>query len=270
MTHTAPDILDLEHLSLNATTSDNSATEGQGPSIATLLPAEIRLQIWNCLCFDWDGKMPNVIKALRSKENMYHEALSVFYRANTYIFHSFNNWSFGDMTPRAVRTITRAEIHIEQEIMTTGLWALSRPDPALTPYQPATLLDATSIRFLTLCFFPDDGSSGKAPFISVGSVSYSPNYFLVSFPSLVRVELNFEAYHALGQSFGASFGPRPWRLREGINIVNKRFGVCAKLTSVVGLYDHSETAEASLERIRVSDRWFWQAEEGEVLGRRGR
>lgn len=137
--------------------------------------------------------MPNVIKALRPDETLYHEALSVFYRENTYTFHSLNNWSFGDMAPRAVHTITRAEIHIKRGIINTGLWALSRPDAALTPYQPATISDGVSIQSLTLCFFPNDGLYACAPYIKAGNVFYSPNYFLVYFPNLTRVELDLTA-----------------------------------------------------------------------------
>lgn len=46
-------------------------------------------------------------------KTLYHEALSIFYRDNAYIFRRENDWSFGDMTPCAVQTITRAAIHVE-------------------------------------------------------------------------------------------------------------------------------------------------------------
>jgi hypothetical protein len=51
------------------------------------LPIELYEGILTPLCVDWEGKTPNITKALRPNKRLYHEALKIFFRYNTYIFH---------------------------------------------------------------------------------------------------------------------------------------------------------------------------------------
>jgi hypothetical protein len=76
------------------------------------LPIELYEGIFTPLCVDWEGKTPNIIKALRPEKRLYNEALKIFFRHNTYVFHRENNWSFGDMTKDAVATIERVRIYV--------------------------------------------------------------------------------------------------------------------------------------------------------------
>ena len=77
------------------------------------LPSELRIKIFALLCVNWEGRVPNVIKALRGDLVLYHEALEELYRSNVYVFSKKNGWSSGDMTKEAVKSITRARIVIE-------------------------------------------------------------------------------------------------------------------------------------------------------------
>jgi hypothetical protein len=95
------------------------ATETSPPSgnnmTSTLhrLPVELWEEIFKPLCADWNGKTPNLIKALRPDKKLYNEALRVFYKYNMFIFHRRNGWSFGDMTKEAVLSLEKVKIIIQ-------------------------------------------------------------------------------------------------------------------------------------------------------------
>ncbi|KAE8448354.1 hypothetical protein EG329_009598 [Mollisiaceae sp. DMI_Dod_QoI] len=278
MAHTAQDILEVESLTISTTPQHRNRIE---PSyIGVMLPPEIRLQVWEYLCLDWNGKIPNVIKALRPDETLYKEALALFYRKNIYTFHSKNNWSFGDMTPGAVKTITKAVIHIQREIMTTGLFALDHaippPNPS-SPYvcPPAILSDATSIQSLILHFYPDCASDEYPPFMRIGNISYSPNYFVVPFlkSSLARLGLDYIAYQLHDDDLLRRLQQK--RHEIGIKMLDSRLGVSAKLMIDPVICEDvdkdvedegSEGQESALGMLWTTDRWLWEAKDGEVLG----
>jgi hypothetical protein len=77
------------------------------------VPPEVRDQIFRPICIEWAGKMPNLIKALRPDKKLYHEALDIFLKNNTYILHYGNRWTFGDMTKSAVQRFTKIKIVVE-------------------------------------------------------------------------------------------------------------------------------------------------------------
>jgi hypothetical protein len=74
------------------------------------LPPEVRELIFRPLCVCWNGKIPPLIKALRSDKRLYGEALDIFFKNNTFVFHAGNGWSFGDMTSEAVLSIQKVKI----------------------------------------------------------------------------------------------------------------------------------------------------------------
>lgn len=78
-----------------------------------ILPPDLRLMIFKSLVKNWDGRVPNVIKALRGDWEVYHEVLEEFYRDNVFVIHQGNGWSFGDMTKEAVKRIRRARVVVE-------------------------------------------------------------------------------------------------------------------------------------------------------------
>lgn len=194
--------------------------------------------------------------------------------------------------------------------MTTGLWALGHPAPSengigTLTHPPATLSDATSIHSLTLYFTPNPNrdSDDITPFIRLGQISYSPNYFIVPFPNLVRVEMGFltappypEPIVPFPHLFDVETGfltppPHPRliflpgsffeKLGDAIKLLDSRLGVRGKLTCVAayhGLihneqdprFDWFQRFSSLLSNdypLLLRDRWFWEAREGEVLGR---
>jgi len=77
------------------------------------LPPEVRGQIFRPLCIDWNGEIPNLIKALRPDGKLYHEALEIFVKNNVYVLHYGNRWTFGDMTKSAVLRLIKIKIDVE-------------------------------------------------------------------------------------------------------------------------------------------------------------
>ena len=77
------------------------------------LPPELWGGIFTPLYLDWNGKTPNLIKALRPEKKIYVEALEIFYKHNVFKLHSGNGWSFGDMTKGAVLSVARVRICVE-------------------------------------------------------------------------------------------------------------------------------------------------------------
>jgi hypothetical protein len=99
----------MDHSEVTISTATPTQT---GSTMFVDLPLELYEAIFMHLCADWKGRTPNIIKALRPNKKLYLEALRIFYRHNTYVFHRENNWSFGDMTKDAVATIEKVRIYI--------------------------------------------------------------------------------------------------------------------------------------------------------------
>jgi hypothetical protein len=51
------------------------------PCLLHTLPPELREAIFKPLLVDWDGKTPNLVKALRPDKQLYNEALAIFYNS---------------------------------------------------------------------------------------------------------------------------------------------------------------------------------------------
>jgi hypothetical protein len=74
-------------------------------------PAEVRNMVYRA-AGSFEGKAPNLIKALRADRELYDEAMKVFLESNTYILCSENGWGFGDMSEEALAGIKKLEIKI--------------------------------------------------------------------------------------------------------------------------------------------------------------
>jgi len=66
---------------------------------------------------DWEGKIPNIIKALRPERKLYGEALFYFTKRQTFRVHKGNLWSFLDMEKSAITTIIKLKIDLRLVIL---------------------------------------------------------------------------------------------------------------------------------------------------------
>jgi hypothetical protein len=87
------------------------------PNTLKTVPKELRLMIFEELLGgeEWNGKTPNVIKALRTERDheVYYEVLTIFHRMNhSYILSERNDWGFIDMSKEMIATIGRVTIEI--------------------------------------------------------------------------------------------------------------------------------------------------------------
>jgi hypothetical protein len=245
-----------------------------------ILPPELREAIFKPLLVDWNGKTPNLIKALRPDRKLYNEALGVFYRHNIYTFHEGNGWSFGDMPKEAVLSLDRVRIctgsPLRTKIMSKGLWEVGGSKSRLSNFDATdkthtSLSDAANIREVTI-EYQNEGELGTCaafpPFISFGNMSYSSNYFLVPFQNLKRVELILPKPYSDGGTLWMSLY-NYWEkvYSVGIGLANDRLGVLGKLSTVSALHFEEEgpTMEDLMEATKLREVWFWQAEEGLFL-----
>lgn len=81
------------------------------------LPKEIRKEIFElALPDDWEGKMPNLIQALRCSKDtdVYAEALFLFHARNyRYTLNLGNDYGFKDMPLTLISTIGKIRIIVE-------------------------------------------------------------------------------------------------------------------------------------------------------------
>ncbi|KAE9381214.1 hypothetical protein N431DRAFT_551368 [Stipitochalara longipes BDJ] len=233
------------------------------------LPPELRQEIFRPMLIPWNGKTPNLIKALRADQKLYHEALEVFYKQNLFKLHRANGWSFGDMTKEAVLSIEKIKIYVEPDIMSTGLWKVggsTNEESVLTPIIPATLSDSKNIREVILDFVQRSDDVVIPPFIEYGSIAYSSNYFLVNFKILQRVEMGLPQPHFRRRDLEFLQDGRESSYMNGIKMVNDRLGVPGKLLTVPALQiQESDVEEDELRAMNGREVWFWQAAKGMFL-----
>ncbi|KAG4435983.1 hypothetical protein IFR05_008525 [Cadophora sp. M221] len=96
----------------------SDTTNGKRKSNFNKLPAEIRAMIFShALSDEWTGKTPCLIKAIRTEEFIYDDCMTAWYKQNhTYVLHAKNSWSFLDMKPELIATITKVKIMIDDNI----------------------------------------------------------------------------------------------------------------------------------------------------------
>ncbi|KAH7417398.1 hypothetical protein BKA64DRAFT_702167 [Cadophora sp. MPI-SDFR-AT-0126] len=254
------------------------------------LPPELRLVLFQPLCANWDGKVPEIIKALRGDRKLYHEALEEFYRSNTFVFHRGNGWSLADMKIAAVKSIRRARIVVEPGIMHQGLFRINHPDtdtPAPAPvFMPCTLSAATNIRHLVLEFKFSTSTENILPFTPFNPVAFSPNYFITPFLSggLKRVEMVMPRRSLTEDVYVLLL--REKKLEFGIKGLNVKMGVVGRLGSVGAGYEerggegeegmdgHGDVEDEDDEfwesnkllELEGRESWIWEADVGSFLG----
>lgn len=83
-------------------------------SILNKLPVENRLKVWYPLVeAQFDGEIPNIIKALHGEDVLYKEILGIFCATNTYPLRLENGLGFMDMSLSAIHTILKVKIVVE-------------------------------------------------------------------------------------------------------------------------------------------------------------
>jgi hypothetical protein len=113
-THIPSFVLRLRSQTKQATISENTSSEGSKTACRLhTLPPELRQEIFKPLLINWNGKTPNLIKALRPDEKLYNEAWALFCAFNVFTFHTKNGWGFGDMGKAAVLRLDKVKICIE-------------------------------------------------------------------------------------------------------------------------------------------------------------
>jgi hypothetical protein len=91
--------------------SSSTGVTKQKNTLRKLLP-EIRYMIFKLTLAEWKGKTPVLIKALRGDQEMYFEALAVFYRINTFTSSYRNRWG-DDMSDEALHTVVKWKIELK-------------------------------------------------------------------------------------------------------------------------------------------------------------
>jgi hypothetical protein len=63
---------------------------------------------------EWNGKTPEIIKALSVHRKLHAEVMQAFSKMGyAYVLHRENNWGFGDMKKSAISTIKKVGIIIK-------------------------------------------------------------------------------------------------------------------------------------------------------------
>ncbi|TVY89155.1 hypothetical protein LAWI1_G005798 [Lachnellula willkommii] len=196
-------------------------------------------QIFRPLCIEWNGKTPDLIKALRPDKKLYQEALYIFYRNNRFVLHKGNGWTFGDMTKKAVLTFTKITIVVEDGmVLGTGFFTIG---PLRFQASTARIWHATNIREVTLeqsCYY--GRRIGKA-------VCASRVEMVIPWtPSCPRGRLSLD---------------------NGIATANSDLKATGKLSSIIGHSDGPREEfsywfnQLQTQHPEPWDHWFWQADE---------
>lgn len=86
-------------------------------------PPEIRDEIYHFsledtwgYIFNKENKIPSLLKALRADQELYEEALAVFYKTNTFVLRQANQWSFQNMPQKLIAKIS----YLSMEVSLSG------------------------------------------------------------------------------------------------------------------------------------------------------
>lgn len=60
----------------------------------------------------WNGKMPDIIRALRQDGELYYQAIGVFSCNVEFVLDEDNDWSFGNMGEGAILSIRKLKVVI--------------------------------------------------------------------------------------------------------------------------------------------------------------
>lgn len=103
-----------------STTTPTEGVELPGPKASTCtllkLAPEVRIMIFE-LTVIWEGKTPNVIKALRGEAVLYEEVLAVLSRNCTFSLSYRNNWMEEKWSPymsvKAIQSVRKLDVELE-------------------------------------------------------------------------------------------------------------------------------------------------------------
>jgi hypothetical protein len=78
-----------------------------------ILPIELRSYIFKLALDDeWEGKVPNFIKALRPAA-LYKEVLKYYYKTHAFELKQGNSWSFSGFSEPGLKTISKMKINLK-------------------------------------------------------------------------------------------------------------------------------------------------------------
>ncbi|KAL3427382.1 hypothetical protein PVAG01_00891 [Phlyctema vagabunda] len=80
------------------------------PITLRILPAEVRFHIFE-YCLPWNGKSPNLLKALRSDPELHAEAMKFMELRRAFILRKENDWSLQSMPRKLTLNILKLEVH---------------------------------------------------------------------------------------------------------------------------------------------------------------
>ncbi|KAJ5032407.1 uncharacterized protein L3040_009012 [Drepanopeziza brunnea f. sp. 'multigermtubi'] len=243
------------------------------------LPTELREMVFKySLAPEWDGKMPGLIKALRSDKDLYAECIHAWRKhKHTYILSEKNNWSFLDMPKKVIATITKVRIMVDEDIALHPLLRWS--DMAVIHERfPMSIHDlsltaalATSVTSVTLDCRPKTSNL----------YFWYPSKFtmyLSGFPVLTYVEITCplkpnSPVHEGGGGRGLrdeeAMVNSAWQemtMKKAVRAGNLELGVLAKLKMVYADV-YWEYGNREFRKFEYRDAWIWIAEEGKTLNK---
>ncbi|KAH9215429.1 hypothetical protein DL95DRAFT_408606 [Leptodontidium sp. 2 PMI_412] len=253
------------------------ATNGKKKSNFDKLPAELREMIFSrALSDEWTGKIPALIKAVRTEDLIYDDCIAAWYKQNhTYVLHAKNNWSFLDMKPEAIATITKVKIMIDENITLHPLlrWidmkVVRNRNPMSLNDLAITANLATSVTSVTLDCRPTSTNLYywyPQKFSLFFSGFKHLKYAAVTCPIRPNARPDEGGIGIIAHIEDGLICPQ-WQERtmaNGIKEANSCLGVFAKLDRVYA--DKFDARGKQLYRkFEDREKWVWVAEEGKFL-----
>ena len=100
------------------TNTNVAAQNSNATCVLHKLAPELREKVFALLLEeDWEGKIPNIITALRPERKLYGEALFYFTKRQTFRVHKGNLWGLLDMEKSAITTIIKLKIDLRLVIL---------------------------------------------------------------------------------------------------------------------------------------------------------
>jgi hypothetical protein len=190
----------------------------------------------------WTGTTPPLLVALRPDAQLYTEAVSFFYKHNTFKLHRGNDWTTGSMSPSALQTILRLRVDFWSS-EDFEEWDTSQIiEPATHNFAAHPVMAATNLREV---------------FFNVSSLSeYNMSACLLPSVTLatrlphlqrITVELPRSTYHRSDDPYDKS-----GMVESVVRDFNHYLGVRGKLVAV----------DAGIGGRQV---WFWEGDKGRAL-----
>jgi len=78
-------------------------------------PSEVRILIFKNAPLNWVRGSPALLVALRGDNELYHEALEIYYKTSTFILSSRNIWAFKAMPLHIIKATKNLGVEINIE-----------------------------------------------------------------------------------------------------------------------------------------------------------